>query len=168
MSRFGFGYMGTYSQAKGLNPFDRYVLGGNGMFGASNSLNGQESIALRGYENAALSSENGDHLIAKYTLELRYPISLNPQFTVYGLAFAEAGNTFPSIGQFNPFNVKKSTGIGLRFYVPMFGLIGIDYGIGFDRLDTWSQGADDHNVIMDTHGYSQKFNFTLGFNIGEL
>ena len=166
--RIGFGYVGTYSASKGLTPFERFSMGGNGMFGAGNSLNGQESIGLRGYENAALSSENGDPLIAKYSLELRYPISLNPQFTVYGLAFAEAGNTFPTLGDFNPLNVKKAAGVGLRFYIPMFGLIGIDYGIGFDRLDNWSQGAEQHNLIMDTKGYSQKFNFTLGFNIGEL
>ncbi|MFK7784565.1 MAG: outer membrane protein assembly factor [Crocinitomicaceae bacterium] len=168
MPRFGFGYIGSYSASKGLTPFERFSMGGNGMFGSANSLNGQESIALRGYENGALSSLNGDPLIAKYSLELRYPISLNPQFTAYALAFAEAGNTFPTLGDFNPFNVKKSAGIGLRMYVPMFGLIGIDYGIGFDRLDSWSQGAGDHNDIMDSQGYSTKLNFTLGFNIGEL
>ena len=168
MPRIGFGYVGSYSASKGLTPFERFSMGGNGMFGASNSLNGQESIALRGYQNAALSSENGDPLIAKYSLELRYPISLNPQFTAYALAFAEAGNTFPTLGDFNPLNVKKSAGIGLRFYVPMFGLIGIDYGLGFDRLDNWSQGAQEHNDIINSKGYSQKFNFTLGFNIGEL
>lgn len=168
MPRIGFGYIGSYSASKGLTPFERFSMGGNGMFGAANSLNGQESIALRGYQNEALSSENGDPLIAKYSLELRYPISLNPQFTAYALAFAEAGNTFPTLGDFNPLNVKKSVGIGLRLYVPMFGLIGIDYGIGFDRLDGWSQGAQEHNSIIDSQGYSTKLNFTLGFNIGEL
>lgn len=165
--RFGFGYIGSYS-SKGLTPFERFSLGGSGMFGASNSLNGQESIALRGYENGALSSINGDPIIAKYSMELRYPISLNPQATAYVLAFAEAGNTFPTLGKFNPFNVKKSAGIGLRLYLPMFGMIGIDYGLGFDRLDSWSGGAEDHNLIMDTKGFSTKLNFTLGFNIGEL
>ena len=168
MPRIGFGYVGMYNASKGLTPFERFSMGGNGMFGSANSLNGQESIALRGYQNADLSSVNGDPLIAKYSLELRYPISLNPQFTCYALAFAEAGNTFPTLGDFNPLNVKKSAGIGLRFYVPMFGLIGIDYGLGFDRLDNWSQGALDHNKGINNQGYSQKFNFTLGFNIGEL
>ncbi len=166
--RIGFGYLGTYSSAKGVSPFGRFVMGGNGMFGSGNYLNGQESIALRGYQDAALSSESGDPLIAKYSVEVRYPISLNPQFTVYGLAFAEAGNTFPSIGQFDPFNVKRSAGLGLRLYVPMFGLIGIDYGFGFDKLDNWSQEATDHNSIINTNGYSTKLNFTLGLNIGEL
>lgn len=166
--RIGFGYLGTYLSSKGVSPFERFVMGGNGMFGSGNYLNGQESIALRGYQDAALSSENGDPLIAKYSLELRYPISLNPQFTVYGLAFAEAGNTFPSIWQFDPFNVKKSAGIGLRLYVPMFGLIGVDYGFGFDKLDSWSQGAVQHNDIINSKGYSTKLNFSLGFNIGEL
>jgi outer membrane protein insertion porin family len=168
MPRFGFGYVGSYSSSKGLTPFERFAMGGNGMFGAANSLNGQETIGLRGYQNGALSSVNGDPLIAKYSLELRYPISLNPQFTAYALAFAEAGNTFPTLGDFNPFNVKKSVGIGFRVYLPMFGLIGIDYGIGFDRLDSWSQGAGEHNSIMDSRGYSDKVTFTLGFNIGEL
>lgn len=166
--RIGFGYLGAYNSSKGTSPFERFVMGGNGMFGSGNYLNGQESIALRGYQDASLSSENGDPLIAKYSVELRYPISLNPQFTVYGLAFAEAGNTFSSFGQFDPFNVKKSAGVGLRLYVPMFGLIGIDYGFGFDKLDSWSQGATDHNSIINTQGYSTKLNFTLGFNIGEL
>jgi outer membrane protein insertion porin family len=168
MPRIGFGYVGSYSASKGITPFERFSLGGSGMFGSTNSLNGQENISLRGYENGALSSENGDPLIAKYSLELRYPISLNPQFTVYGLAFAEAGNTFPTLGEFNPFNVKKSAGIGLRLYLPMFGLIGIDYGFGFDRLDSWSKGADFQNSLIDSQGYSTKLNFTLGFNIGEL
>lgn len=168
MPRMGFGYIGAYSGSKGITPFDRFSLGGNGMFNTGNSINGQETIALRGYEDGALSSENGDPLIAKYSLELRYPISLNPQFTVYGLAFAEAGNTFPSLDKFNPFNVKKSAGVGLRLYLPMFGLIGIDYGFGFDRLDDWSDGALKHNPIIDSKGYSTKLNFTLGLNIGEL
>ena len=168
MPRIGFGYVGSYSSSKGITPFDRFSLGGSGMLGSSNSLNGQESIALRGYENGALSSENGDPLIAKYSLELRYPISLNPQATVYVLGFVEAGNTFPSLEKFNPLNVKRSAGIGLRLYLPIFGMIGIDYGIGFDRLDDWSQGAEIHNPIINSNGFSTKLNFTLGFNIGEL
>ena len=165
--RFGLGFMGSYS-SKGLTPFDRFSLGGNGMMGNANSFNGQEVISLRGYQNGALSSDDGDPFIAKYSMELRYPISLNPQFSTYVLAFAEAGNTFPTLDKFNPFNVKKSAGIGLRMYLPMFGMIGIDYGLGFDRLDPWSSGATDHNLIMDTQGFSTKLNFTLGFNIGEL
>lgn len=165
--RFGFGFIGSYS-SKGLTPFERFSLGGSGMFGAGNSLNGQESIALRGYQNGALSSENGDPIIAKYSMELRYPISLNPQLSAYVLAFAEAGNTFPALSKFNPFNVKKSAGIGLRVYLPMFGMLGLDYGIGFDRLDSWSSGATNHNLLMNTKGFSSKLSFTLGFNIGEL
>ncbi len=165
--RFGLGFMGSYS-SKGLTPFDRFTLGGNGMMGNANSFNGQEVISLRGYQNGALSSDDGDPFIAKYSMELRYPISLNPQFSAYVLAFAEAGNTFPTLDKFNPFNVKKSAGIGLRMYLPMFGMIGIDYGFGFDRLDPWSSGATDHNSLMDTQGFSTKLNFTLGFNIGEL
>ncbi len=168
MPRIGFGYIGSYSASKGTTPFERFSLGGSGMAVAGNSLNGQESIALRGYENGALSSESGDPFIAKYSLELRYPISLNPQASAYILAFAEAGNTYPTLGKFNPLNVKRSAGIGLRLYLPIFGMIGVDYGIGFDRLDSWSSGAVPQNLLIDSKGYSTKLNFTFGFNIGEL
>lgn len=168
MPRIGFGYIGNYSASKGTTPFERFSLGGSGMLGAGNTLNGQETIALRGYKDGALSSDGGDPFIAKYSLELRYPISLNPQASAYVLAFAEAGNTFPTLGDFNPLNVKRSAGIGLRLYLPIFGMIGLDYGIGFDRLDDWSNGAAPHNLLIDQNGFSQKFNFTFGFNIGEL
>ncbi|HRP53535.1 MAG TPA: BamA/TamA family outer membrane protein, partial [Fluviicola sp.] len=103
--RIGFGYMGFYNKAKGLTPFERYSLGGSGLTGV-NQFGGREIIALRGYDDNALSSSGGDPIIAKYTLELRYPISLNPQATFFVLAFAEAGNTYTSFRTFNPFNVK--------------------------------------------------------------
>ena len=74
-------------------------------------------------------------MIAKYTLELRYPISLNPQATFYVLGFAEAGNTYPSFARFNPLNVKRSVGAGIRVFLPMFGMLGLDYGFGFDPVD---------------------------------
>lgn len=168
MSRFGFGFMGAYKQDKGLTPFDRFTLGGNGLTGVQ-QIGGQEIIALRGYEDD-ISSPGGDPLIAKYTMEMRYPISLNPQATFYVLAFAEAGNSFPSFRKFNPFNVKKSAGIGIRVFLPMFGMLGLDYGWGFDRLDPWSQGyyvgPSDQGVMQN--GYYGKLNFTIGMNLGEL
>ncbi len=167
MPRVGFGFMGAYTPSKGLTPFDRFTLGGSGLTGI-NQIGGREIIALRGYEDNALSSAQGDPLIAKYTVELRYPISLNPQATFYVLAFAEAGNTFPSFDRFNPFNVKRSVGGGIRVFLPMFGMLGLDYGLGFDKLDTWSTGFPTTNSMIDEKGFYGKLNFTLGMNLGEL
>ncbi len=166
--RFGFAFMGAYTAAKGVTPFDRFSLGGSGLSGV-NQLGGREIIALRGYEDNSISSSAGDPLIAKYTLELRYPISLNPSATFYAMAFAEAGNTFPSFDKFNPFNVKRSAGVGIRVFLPMFGMLGLDYGLGFDKLDYWSsgyKGASDSSI--STKGYYPKLSFTIGMNLGEL
>lgn len=169
MPRFGFGFMGAYNKDKGVTPFDRFVLGGNGLTGVS-QIGGQEIIALRGYE-ADMSSNGGDPLIAKYTMELRYPISLNPSATFFVLGFAEAGNTFPSFRKFNPFNVKRSVGVGVRVFLPMFGMLGLDYGWGFDRLDPWSQGYQSGGLSeqgIQEKGYYGRLNFTIGMNLGEL
>ncbi|MFM7300453.1 MAG: hypothetical protein ACKO1R_04860, partial [Crocinitomicaceae bacterium] len=114
-------------------------------------------------------SDGGDPLISKYTLELRYPISLNPSATFYALTFLEAGNTFPSFQKFNPFNVKRAAGVGIRVFLPMFGMLGLDYGIGFDQLDSWSNGfgkASDQSVKQK--GFYPKLSFTIGMNLGEL
>ncbi|MEN9440765.1 MAG: outer membrane protein assembly factor BamA [Bacteroidota bacterium] len=170
MSRFGFSYMGAYTASRGVTPFERFSLGGSGLSGV-NQLGGREIIALRGYEDNTLSSSGGDPIIAKYTLELRYPISLNPSATFFALAFAEAGNTYPSFGRFNPFNVKRSAGIGIRVFLPMFGMLGLDYGLGFDKLDTWSPnagatGGSDESI--QNRGFYPKLSFTIGMNLGEL
>ncbi len=168
MPRIGFGFMGTYTASKGLTPFDRFTLGGSGLTGV-NQIGGREIIALRGYDDNSLNSQNGDPLIAKYTLELRYPISLNPQATFFALAFAEAGNTFPSFERFNPFNVKRAAGVGIRVFLPMFGMLGLDYGLGFDRLDAWSSGyGGASDSAIDRQGFYTKLNFTIGMNLGEL
>lgn len=170
MPRFGFGFMGAYSSSKGLTPFDRFSLGGSGLTGV-NQIGGREIIALRGYEDGSLNSSAGDPIIAKYTLELRYPISLNPQATFFALAFVEGGNTFPTFKDFDPFNVKRSAGVGIRVFLPMFGMLGLDYGLGFDKLDPWSSqyrspGGSDAGI--DQKGFYGKLNFTLGMNLGEL
>ncbi len=168
MPRFGFGILGAYSKSKGVTPFERFTLGGSGLTGV-NQIGGREVIALRGYEDNSLNSSSGDALIAKYTLELRYPISLNPSATFYGLIFAEAGNTFPTFEDFNPFNVKRAVGVGIRVFLPMFGMLGLDYGFGFDKLDYWSsgyQGASDQSI--QSKGFYPKLNFTIGMNLGEL
>lgn len=170
--RFGFGFMGGYSSTRGITPFERFSMGGSGLSGV-NSLGGREIIALRGYDDSnngpELSSSGGDPIIAKYTMELRYPISLNPQATVFVLAFAEAGNTFTSFKTFNPFNVKRSVGAGIRIFLPMFGMLGLDYGWGFDQLDPHSAGyRTGYDAQRIQNGYAGKFTFTIGMNLGEL
>jgi outer membrane protein insertion porin family len=168
MPRFGFAFMGAYSASKGVTPFERFSMGGSGLTGV-NQLGGREMIALRGYEDNTLSSQAGDPLIAKYTLELRYPISLNPSATFYALAFAEAGNTFPTFKDFNPFNVKRAAGVGIRVFLPMFGMLGLDYGLGFDKLDPWSRGfGTGSDVDVQNKGFYGKLSFTIGMNLGEL
>lgn len=168
MPRVGFGFLGAYNKSKGLTPFERFSLGGSGLTG-TNQIGGREIIALRGYEDGSVSSSASDALIAKYTLELRYPISLNPSATFFVIGFVEAGNSYPSFEKFNPFNVKRSAGIGIRVFLPMFGMLGLDYGFGFDKLDPWASGfggVSDLNI--DAKGFHPKLNFTIGMNLGEL
>jgi outer membrane protein insertion porin family len=168
MPRFGFGFMGFYNAQKGLSPFERFYLGGNGLTGM-NQFGGREIIALRGYDDNRVGSSNGDPIVSKYTLELRYPISLNPQATFYVLAFGEAGNTYPNLSKFNPFNVKKSAGLGIRVFLPMFGMLGLDYGFGFDYLDPHADGyRGESDISIKNKGYFGKLNFTIGMNLGEL
>lgn len=169
MPRIGFGFLGAYNKSKGLTPFERFSVGGSGLTG-TNQIGGKEIIALRGYEDGAISSADGDALVAKYTMELRYPISLNPSATFFVLGFVEAGNSYPTFEKFNPFNVKRSAGLGIRVFLPMFGMLGLDYGFGFDKLDPWSSGFTNSgiNQSIDTKGFYPKLNFTIGMNLGEL
>lgn len=167
-TRFGYAFLGSYTKTKGLIPSERFVMGGSGLSGAQ-QMGGREIIALRGYEDNSVSSGSGDPIVSKYVLELRYPISLNPQATFYVLAFGEAGNTYPSFNRFNPLNVKRSAGVGIRVFLPMFGMLGLDYGFGFDRLDTWSYGylgESDSNI--NNKGYHGKLSFSIGMNLGDL
>ena len=168
MSRFGMGYLGAYNKAKGVSPFERYSMGGSGLSGV-NQIGGISILALRGYEDQSISSAGGDPIVAKYTIELRYPISLNPQATFFALAFLEGGNTFPTFDKFNPFNVKRTAGIGIRVFLPMFGMLGLDYGLGFDKLNTWSSGyGSASDISIGTKGYYPKLSFSIGMNLGEL
>ncbi|MFL5752441.1 MAG: BamA/TamA family outer membrane protein, partial [Bacteroidia bacterium] len=96
--------------------------------------------------------------ISKYTMELRYPISLNPQATIFALGFAEAGNAVQTFKEFNPFQVKRSAGVGVRIFLPMFGLLGLDYGWGFDKVPYYP----------GTGNGKGQFHFTIGAQIGEL
>jgi len=168
MPKVGFGFMGGYSKAKGLTPFERFYLGGNALTGVAR-LDGRELISLRGYEDQEVSSRLGDPIIARYTLELRYPISLNPSATFFMIAFAEAGNTYTGFDNFNPFNVKRSLGAGVRVFLPMFGMLGFDYGWGFDALDPHSKGALGGSDISRMGGKPVgAFQFIIGANLGDL
>tara|TARA_Y100001935_G_scaffold200471_1_gene168799 strand:+ start:4236 stop:6818 length:2583 start_codon:yes stop_codon:yes gene_type:complete len=133
-----FGFLGTYNKNRGNIPFERFFLGGDGMM--QYALDGRETIALRGYENQSLSSQNGSIIYNKFSLELRYPVSLKPTASVFALSFLEAGNGFDDFKDYNPFDVKRSAGIGVRVFMPAFGLLGIDFGYGFDSSDFSNTG----------------------------
>ncbi len=165
-TKVGFGFLGVFTQEKGISPFGRFSLGGSGLSGVG-QVGGREIIALRGYNDNSISSTGGDPLITKYSLEMRYPISLNPQATFYVLGFAEAGNTFPTIKEFNPFNVMRSAGVGIRVFLPMFGMLGIDYGWGYDYMNSWS-GNRISDASIKEKGYFPKLTFTIGANLGDL
>ena len=166
--KVGFGFMGFYSQEKGLSPFERFYLGGNALQGVAR-LDGRELISLRGYDEQEVSSSLGDPIITRYSLELRYPISLNPSATFFALAFVEAGNTYTGFDTFDPFNVKRSVGGGIRVFLPMFGLLGFDYGWGFDGLDSHSVGFGNGNDASRVGGRPVGvFQFIIGANLGDL
>jgi outer membrane protein insertion porin family len=158
-TKVGYGFLGSYSKQTGVSPFERFYMGGSGISGFQNFV-AREIIALRGYKDNTVSSTQGDPICARYTMELRYPISLNPQATIFVLGFAEAGNTWKNFKTFNPFQVKRSAGVGLRVFLPMFGLLGLDYGWGFDN-PTGNTDASNGN------GKGQ-FHFTIGGTLGEL
>lgn len=135
--RLQFGFLGAYNSALGVTPFERFYLGGDGLSGYNN-MDGRELIGMRGYINNSLTpgypASIGGTVYTKYTLELRYPISLNPNATIFGLGFVEAGNDWLRWSNFNPFNVYRSVGFGLRVFLPMFGLLGLDWGYGIDDI----------------------------------
>ena len=151
-TRAHFGYLGHYNDDIGPSPFEGFDLGGDGLTGYN--LYGRETIALRGYENSSLTpiinGNKSGNIYNKYSVEVRYPFTLNPSATVFGLVFLEAGNAWYSFDDFNPFLVKRSAGIGLRAFLPMFGLLGIDWGYGFDEVP----GKPDAN--------KGQFHFTIG------
>ena len=143
-----FGFLGAYNSERGVIPFERYYLGGDGL--AQYALDGREMIALRGYENQSLSSTDGSTLYNKFSLELRYPITLKPSASIFALSFLEAGNGYNNFREFNPFNSKRSAGFGIRIFMPAFGLLGIDFGYGFDSAlenDLNPHGWETHFII---------------------
>ncbi len=142
-----FGFLGAYNQDRGIIPFERFFLGGDGL--GNFALDGREVIQLRGYPNQSLSSVDGGTIYNKFSLELRYPITLGAAAKIYGLTFAEAGASFDSFRDFNPFNLRRSAGAGIRIFMPAFGLLGIDFGYGFDALpgQTGANGLETHFII---------------------
>lgn len=154
MARAGFGFLGRYNDAVGNSPFERFYLGGAALTGFQ--LDGREVVGLRGYDDFSLSPNTGNFVVAKYTTELRFPVSLNPSATIYTLAFAQAGNTWGSFDTFDPFKLYRSAGVGLRLFLPMFGPMGLDYGW---RLD---------DVPGQPNMARSQFHFTIGIDLGEL
>ena len=140
MARAQFGYLGYYNRNWGYSPFEGFRVGGDGMSGYDTY--GSEIVSLRGYENYSLTPEalststTGNYYAGnvydKFTVELRYPVILQPQSTIYALLFLEGGNCWSDIRDFNPFQIKRSAGVGVRVFLPMIGLLGVDWGWGFD------------------------------------
>jgi outer membrane protein insertion porin family len=129
-TRFRFGWMGYYNKDIGLSPFGRYFLGGDGL--SSWVLDGREVIPLRGYENNSLSPDGGGSVFDRFTIELRQSIIESGTATIWLLGFIEGGNCWTDLSEFQPFKMYNSAGLGVRLYLPMLGLIGVDWGYGFD------------------------------------
>ncbi len=160
------GMIGFYNKTIGTSPFERFQLGGDGLNNQTfGQFVGTDIISIRGYEpneiEANLVDGSGQTPVPtpvfnKFTVELRYPLSLNPNSTIFVLAFAEGGNAYRTIKEYNPFELKRSAGMGLRVFLPMFGMLGFDYGVGFDK--TVTGGVDDG--FFSQYG---NFNVILGF-----
>ena len=147
MNNTEIGYLGFYNEELGQNPFERYFVGGDGI--AQFQLDGRETIGLRGYENNRLSSLEGGTIYNKFQMELRYSITDSPSASIYTLGFLEAGNSYDNFEQYNPFELKRSAGLGVRIFMPAFGLLGIDFAHGFDPLpgETVKSGWQTHFII---------------------
>lgn len=149
MSNFEVGYLGSYNNKLGLTPVERYFVGGDGI--AQGQLDGRETIGLRGYENNSLSDLDGGAIYNKFQLELRYSITDKPSASIYTLGFLEAGNSYNNFSEFNPFKLKRSAGVGIRIFMPAFGLLGIDFAHGFDPLPFVDQSLDPTKSGWQTH-----------------
>jgi outer membrane protein insertion porin family len=153
----GFGLIGQYNRAVGQSPFERFYLGG--VFLSGFVLDGREILNLRGYDDLSLTAPDrntGAPAVAKYGMELRYPLSTNPSATIFMLGFVDAGRTWADGREFNPFQVYRSAGVGLRIFLPMFGLLGLDYGWRLDDLPAVPDMARG------------QFHFSIGMSLGEL
>ncbi|GAA4378135.1 outer membrane protein assembly factor BamA [Hymenobacter koreensis] len=164
-TRAHFGFIGRYNKDRNYGPFERFKLGGAGLGfgGAANFLAGTEFIGLRGYDDpnetfaipTARRGESGGIAYNKFVMEMRYPVSLNPAATVYVLGFAEAGNSFDSYRNYNPYKLYRSAGVGARVFMAAFGLLGFDYGYGFDNVAPVRGATQDKS----------KFHFIIGQQI---
>ncbi len=151
------GLIGQYDRRVGLSPFERFYLGG--VYLSGYVLDGREIVNLRGFDDLALTMPNqntGAPVIAKYGAELRYPLSTNPSATIFVLGFVDAGKTWANAREFNPFEVYRSAGVGMRIFLPMFGLLGLDYGWRLDDIPSQPNMARG------------QFHFSMGMNMGEL
>jgi outer membrane protein insertion porin family len=148
MTRAQFGYLGFYNKNYGYSPFEGFILGGDGMSGYNTY--GSEVVGLRGYENYSLTPYIGNayagNVYDKFTVELRYPVIMQPNSTIYALVFLEGGNCWSDIRNFNPFHIKRSAGAGVRVLLPIVGMLGIDWGYGFDS-DNPDERSQFHFVI---------------------
>jgi len=153
-----FGFLGSYNKELGISPFERFEVGGNGL-PQNITLFGTTSISHRGYN--IYSGTGGDPIFNKFTMELRYPLSKNPQATIYALAFLEAGNSYSDFKSYNPFKLNKSAGIGIRAFLPFFGLLGFDYGIRFDSAP--GSNIQQSSGFFDYLGKNGEFSIILGF-----
>ena len=153
MTRAEFGFLGTYNKHK-RSPFETFYMGGDGMPGYSSTY-ATETIGLRGYENGSIAGNGGYSsyglAYTRLSMELRYPFILEPSSTIYGLVFAEAGNAWTDMSNYNPFDLKRSAGVGVRIFLPMIGLMGIDWAYGFDEANYGSggkrSGSNFHFII---------------------
>ncbi len=151
MTRVEYGFIGSYNKNK-KSPFETFYMGGDGMTGYS-SMYATETIGLRGYENGSIAGNRGynsyGYGYSRLSMEFRYPFLLEPSSTIYGLAFVEAGNAWVDMKDFNPFNLKRSAGVGVRIFLPMIGLMGIDWAYGFDKPDgSSSRGGSNFHFII--------------------
>jgi len=147
-SKADFGFLGAYNNDLGIPPFERFFVGGSGLTGGN--LDSREVIPLRGYTDSALNTaiqNQGGTIYNKFSFELRYPITLKPQASIYLLTFVEGANAYNNIKYYNPFALKKSAGAGIRIFMSAFGLLGIDFGYGFDKVGAQKSGWQTHFIM---------------------
>jgi outer membrane protein insertion porin family len=158
-----YGFMGRYNRKLDFSPFERFQLGGDGLTN-SYGLLGYDVISLRGYpvfdySNPSVNNPDQSNasrfftIFNKYSLELRYPLVTNPSSTIYALTFFDAANGWYSFKEYNPFRLRRTVGVGMRFFLPMFGLLGFDYGVGLDRLQPGTNRLKN----------ATRFTFMLGY-----
>ncbi len=141
-----FGMVGMYNEDYGFSPFESYTMGGDGLSGYN--MYGRESITLRGYAYNAIVPAKGGHVYDKFYVEMRYPISLDPSATLYGLVFVEGGNAWSEWSEVSPFDVYRSAGLGIRVFLPMFGKLGVDWGYGFDPTQKLGANKGQFSFII--------------------